>query len=235
MRLLVVTPVNTDYFNAEIAASVKEVVAPDTRIDVKNINQGTSCIQSRVDLAVNAPHVIELIGKEAKNYDGVFVTDMDMCGVEQSRELVDIPVIGGFRASAYTAMMLSQKYAILTIRGTHDLQNEHVRAFGIQGNLATISALDLGVYDLDNKERVFDLLVSHALRAIKSNGAESIIFGCTGFVGYAEPLSRVLSEELSCYIPVIDPNHCAIKYLELLVLNKLRQSQISYPKVNGIS
>ncbi|MGF1726868.1 aspartate/glutamate racemase family protein [Photobacterium nomapromontoriensis] len=235
MKLLVIAPVNTDHFNAEILSHIREAVSADTHVDIVNLSGGSSCIQSRVDLATNAPYVIQTVAAHANDYDGIFVTDMDMCGVEASRQVADIPVIGGFRASAYTAMLLSQKYAILTIRDVVDLQNEHVRAFGIQDNLACIESLPLGVYDLSNKQLVMDMLVKYSIDAVKNHDAEAIMFGCTGFVGYADALSQRLQADLGMYIPVMDPNQCAIKYLELLVANKLRQSDKSYPRVKALS
>lgn len=229
MKLLVIAPVNTDHFNDEILQHINEAVSPGTVVDITNLSGGTSCIQSRADLATNAPFVMQIVEQQSANYDGIFVTDMDMCGVEPSRQLADIPVIGGFRASAFTAMMLSQKFAILTIDNVIDLQNEHVRAFGIVNNLATIQSLPLGVYDLSKEEKVKELLFEYGLKAVQEHGAESIMFGCTGFVGYADGLSKQLSAALGQYIPVMDPNQCAIRYLELLVANKLRQSEKSYP------
>ncbi|WP_315983665.1 hypothetical protein [Aliamphritea spongicola] len=88
-----------------------------------------------------------------------------------------------------------------------------------------------GVYDLTDEAEIRQLLVEYGLKAIREYGAEAITFGCTGFVAYADYLSDALQEILGSYIPVMDPNRCAINYLELLVRNRLSQSQKTYPLV----
>ncbi|WP_261840776.1 aspartate/glutamate racemase family protein [Aliamphritea ceti] len=232
MNLLILVPVNTSAFNESILEHVRPAVGKDCSVSVRNLDSGTSCIESRADLAINASHVIKAVQQaEADGFDGVFVTDMDMCGVEASRQLVRIPVIGGYRASAYTAMMLSQRFAILTIANADDMQREHARMFGIDNNLATVLALPLGVYDLADDTVIKQMLVEYAVRAVREFGAEAITFGCTGFVAYAEHLANSLQKLVGSYIPVMDPNRCAINYLELLVRNKLSQSQKTYPLV----
>lgn len=232
MRLKIIIPVNTDDYTSLIRDSIQPVLTDDMVVDIEPITSGKPYIQSRVDLAINAPHVIRL-AKQAEDdgYDGIFVTDMDMCGVEAARQVIGIPIIGGFRASAYTAMMLGQRFSIITVSNVVDLQNEHIRTFGIVNNLASILPLDIKVPNLADPRQhkiILDNLKRKALTAI-DDGASVIIFGCTGFVHFARELEEVLMERRGVYIPVVDPNCCALTYLSLLVKNSLRQSQITYP------
>lgn len=235
MKLKIIIPVNTQNFTALIRDAVQPALEPGVTVDIEPISAGTGYIESRVDLATNAPHVIELAKQaEQDGYEGVFVTDMDMCGVEAARQVVSIPIIGGFRASAYTAMMLAQKFSILTVSDVMALQVEHTRTFGIADNFASIHPLDIRVPNLaDPKEheKILEDLTKLALQAIQYHGAQAIMFGCTGFVHFAEPLSQRLQKEIGQYVPVMDPNCCAIMYLTLLVKNRLSQSQLTYPLV----
>jgi len=236
MNLLIIAPVGTDGFNNKIRDHVEPDLSEGTSLTVMNLpsDKATPCIESRMDLAFNAVAVMQLIDQQKDNFDGIFVTDMDMSGVEQSRQLagLHIPVIGGFRASAYTAMMLAQRFSILTIQDVSDLQNEHVRAFGITQNLASIEVLSLGVYDLSNKDKVAAELFAHACKAIDEHSAEAFIFGCTGFIDFADNLSTALSEKFKRYIPVIDPNRTAIQYLQLPARSQPHQRGLSYPPKN---
>lgn len=236
MKLKIIIPVNTDAFTALIREAIQPVLTPDMTVDIEPITAGTPYIESRVDLATNAPHVMELAKRtESEGYDGIFVTDMDMCGVEPSRQLLTIPIIGGFRASAYTAMMLAQRFSIITVSNVLDLQNEHIRAFGVVNNLASIRPLDIQVPNLaDPKQHqaILDDLTKQAMLAIEDDGADSIMFGCTGFIHFASELAANLKKKTGKVVPVMDPNCCAISYLELLVKNKLSQSQITYPLQN---
>jgi allantoin racemase len=235
MKLKIIIPVNTDEFTEQISNSVERFRSNKVSIDLEHIDKGTSYIESRIDLAINAPHVIKKIVKaEKEGYDGIFVTDMDMCGVEAARQAVKIPVIGGFRPSFFTAMFLGQRVSILTVEDVADLQDEHVRAFGTTENLASILPLKSSVNELkdptpEGKEKILMALFDLGSQAIEQDQADCLMFGCTGFTDFASPLSQLLSEKFDQNIPVMDPNCCAIGYLIMLVQNQLTQSGITYP------
>ena len=235
MKLKIIIPVNTTEYNRLIENSVQPVLDSEISIDIEAISQGSPFIQSRLDLTMNAPHVVELARKaEKEGFDGIFVTDMDMCGVEAARQAVSIPVIGGFRASAFTAMMLAKRFSILTVANVEEMQSEHTRNFGISENLASVRPLNIIVPNLaedDARQLILEHLYQEALKAIELDGANALIFGCTGFVRFAQPLAAMLEDKLGKKIPVLDPNCCAISYLALLVKNNLSQSQLTYPKV----
>ena len=230
IRAKIIVPVNNTSFCEPILNAAKQVCPADVHLDIEAISAGTPYIESRYDLAKNASHVVQLARRaEEEGYAGVFVSDMDMCGVEQSREVIDIPIIGGFRASAYTAMMLGQRFSIITVKGVRDLQEEHVRAFGISQNLASIRPLDKNVSDLSNPA-IIDAVTLEAERAVEADQADCIMFGCTGFINVARAVSDNLVTRFGKSIPVIDPNHAAISYLLMLIRNGLSQSRCTYPK-----
>ena len=94
MKLLIIAPVSTSKFNNRIISHVRGSVPADVEVDIWNLETGTTCIESRIDLATNATEVMRLASRaEQAGYEGIFVTDMDMCGVEESRQLIRIPII----------------------------------------------------------------------------------------------------------------------------------------------
>ncbi len=233
-KIRIIVPANTTAFNQRIKDAVKPVIPDDFSVDVKNIDQGNDCIENRYNLTENALAVVNLAKKtEEEGFNGIFVTDFDMCGVEASREVVDIPVIGGFRASAFTAMMLSQKFSIITILGsTVAMQLEHIKTFGLENNFASIRSINCPVQDLQDADKVSKLVFEACCEAISQDGSQSFILGCTGFIGIAERVSMMLTQELGYFVPITDPNRVAIDFLVLLVRNKLSQSRICYNKVD---
>ena len=233
-RYRIIVPANTGAFNERMREAVAPVLAPDVELDVTNITAGSHCIECRADLFTNAPHVMELAREtEQEGYDGIFVTDFDMCGVEPSRELVSIPIVGGFRPSAYTAMMLAQQFSIVTIAdSTVALQRQHIRRFQIEGNFASIRPINVNVPDLDKLDIVIPKVFEQAQKAIEDDGAEAIILGCTGFIGVAAEVQNLLAN-IGIDAPVIDPNQAAICYLDLLVRNCKSQSRLTYSWAGG--
>lgn len=235
-KVKVIIPINCADYNEELLEVIKQVTPPDLVVEVDNITAGNTSIESRWDRMINAPHVVEMVAQAEKDgFDGVFVSDFDYCGVEEAREIVDIPVIGGFRPSVFTAMSLSDRFSIITILDSvRDLQVSHTGLFGITDNLASIVPIDLPVHDLTNKNSVIDKAVECAKKAIEQDMAGSILFGCTGFMNIASEVSSRL-KECGYDVPVVDPNHAAINFLYLLVRNNLSQSRRTYLKPSNHS
>jgi Asp/Glu/hydantoin racemase len=232
MRLAIVAPVATDHYNARLLAAVDAIVPPDVTVEVRNLTEGHPHIEYRVDWLQNGYPVVQLARQlEREGFDGIWLSDFDMCGVEAAREAIDIPIIGGFTASAFTALALSARLSIITIlQSTLAMQREHVQKYGMQDSFASIRAIDCPVDQLDDLEVVVGKTFQAAMLAVQQDGAESILLGCTGFVGVAERVAQLLEEALQMYVPVIDPNQAGFSCLVSLVRMKLRPSRACYSK-----
>ncbi|HEX5312559.1 aspartate/glutamate racemase family protein [Aquabacterium sp.] len=230
LRIAIIAPVNTAQFNDLLLQSVKPVLPPDVDVSVHNLTQGHDCIQNRTDWLQNGYPVVELAKQlQEAGFDGIWLSDFDMCGVEAAREVIDIPIIGGFPTSAFTALGLSQRFGILTIlSSTLAMQQGHVLTYGLQDSFAGIAPINCPVDQLSNVDVVVAKSLPVALHLIQDLGAQSLLLGCTGFVGVAEKLSLMLSESLQTYVPVIDPNQAGISYLISLVRMGIRPSRLCY-------
>lgn len=232
LRICIVAPVATDAYNQRLLDAVRPVMPPDVVVDVRNITQGHNCIEFRVDWLQNGYPVVQLARElEQQGYDGIWLSDFDMCGVEAAREVIDIPIIGGFPAAAFTALALSQRLSIITIlQSTLAMQRAHMQEYGLQDNFASIRAIDCPVDELDKLDVVVGKAFEAALLAVQEDGAQSILLGCTGFVGVAARVSALLEDALQMYVPVIDPNQAGFSFLVSLVRMKLRPSRACYSK-----
>jgi Asp/Glu/hydantoin racemase/DUF917 family protein len=231
--LKVIVPVATADYNAEIQATIEAVLPADAVVDLENIPvdtpEATTCIEGRTAISLNTPHVLKIATKaQALGYNGIFVTDMDFCGVESMREIVDIPVIGGFQPSAFTALSLADRFSIITILDSVvAMQRQHTREFCITEGLASVKVVSIPVPDLTNKDKVLQAVYGAAIEAITADGAGAIILGCTGFVDIAREVSRMLTDAGHA-APVLDPNQTAILFLYMLVRCGLTQSRQVY-------
>ena len=233
IKILIIIPVDTDIFNTKLRDCIDEICPPDVTFDIRHVEgkNARTHIQNRTDYYVNSPLIMNTAIKlqKEKKYDGIFVTDFDFCGVEATRENVDVPVIGGFRPQAMAAISLSEKVGLITLTDTIvAMQEEHFRNFGILPNLACTIPTGLGVQELINRDLAIQTVFEKALEAI-ALGAQSIILGCTGFIDIARPVAKML-KKAGYDIPVTDPNHMAFIYLVALVRNKLMQSRLTYYK-----
>jgi len=230
LRIAIIAPVNTSQFNDLLLKAVEPVLPPDVDVSVHNLTQGHDCIENRTNWLQNGYPVVELAKQlQDDGFDGIWLSDFDLCGVEAAREVVDIPIIGGFPTSAFTALGLCLRFGILTILpSTLAMQQGHVLTYGLQDDFAGIAPIDCPVDQLSNVDVVVAKSFPVALKLIQTQGAQALLLGCTGFVGVAEKLSLMLSESLQAYVPVIDPNQAGISYLISLVRMKLRPSRLCY-------
>lgn len=233
--LLMIIPINTGIFNAAAKKWIEPVVAPDFRVEVHNLDKGRPAIESRWALAVNAFHVIELVRKlDEGQYAGIFISDFDRTGVDACRELVRIPVIGGFEAQALTAVALAQTFSIITLsQSLVSLDRTHARALGIAENLASVRTLDIRVDHLGDVGCVRERALDASKKAIEDDGAQAIILGCTGMLDVA-PWLEIQLAKAGYPVPVLDPNRAAICHLQMLVRCGLTQSATTYPHPPGL-
>ncbi|ACD16479.1 aspartate/glutamate racemase family protein [Paraburkholderia phytofirmans] len=234
IRICVLVPVATSAYNDRIMKAIAPVLPSDVQVEIRNITTGHPDIENRTNWLQNGMPVVELAQAIANDgFDGIWLTDFDMCGVEAAREVIDIPIIGGFPAAAFTALALSQRFSIITIlQSTLAMQRGHPQTYGIQDNFASIRAIDCPVSQLDNVDVVVVRTFEAALKAIKDDGAQAILLGCTGFVDVASRVSTLLTEALGAYVPVIDPNQAGFSFLVSLVRMKVRPSRLTYSKVS---
>ena len=233
IRICVLVPAATADYNERILQALAPVIPADVQVDIRNINEGHPCIENRTNWLQNGMPVVKLArALEQEGYDGIWLTDFDMCGVEAAREVIDIPIIGGFPACAFSALALSQRFSIITVlQSTSAMQRGHVLTYGLSDNFASIRVVDCPVAQLSNLDVVVAKTLEQALRAVREDGAQSLLLGCTGFVDVASRVSVLLEETLGAYVPVIDPNQAGFGFLVSLVRMKVRPSRLTYSKV----
>jgi allantoin racemase len=233
IRICVLVPVNTSQYNDRIIKAITPVLPADVQVEIRNITSGHPDIENRTNWLQNGMPVVELAQAiEKDGFDGIWLTDFDMCGVEAAREVIDIPIIGGFPPSAFAALMLSQRFSIVTIlQSTLAMQRAHPQTYGIEDTFVSIRAIDCPVAQLENVDVVVARTFEAAMKAIKEDGAQSILLGCTGFVNVASRVSTLLGEALGSYVPVIDPNQAGFSFLVSLVRMQVRPSRLTYSKV----
>lgn len=235
LRACILAPVATDEFNELLLQAVQPVLPPDVTVEVRNLppHRGyTTHIQNRIDWLTNGPGVVHMAREvQADGFHGIWLSDFDMCGVEAAREAVDIPIIGGFPTSAFTALALSERFSIITILpSTLPMQRVHPQTYGVQDNFASIISIGCEVSELSDVEKVTDRTFKAAMEAVVRDQAQSILLGCTGFVNIAGEVSHRLQKALGIYVPVIDPNEAGFSFLVSLMRMKARQSRACYAK-----
>ena len=139
-KILILIPIVPTQVVPEVKQEVDQVLAPDFTADYVNVKEGTCTIESLYAEYLNTGEIIRLSKEAEKNgYDGIFVDCFGSPGVSVVRELVDIPVVGGFDGAVLMANSIAQKFSIVTVVPSVDSMLEsEARDLGITGNLASI-------------------------------------------------------------------------------------------------
>ena len=211
IKIKIVIPVNTSAFNERILNAAQSVASSNTYLEIENITSGNPCIENRYHSALNTLPTVELIQQaEEEGFDAVYVCDMDMCGVDVARTLVNIPVHGGFSTSIPQAVSLGRFSIVSVVEDVATMQREFAYRFGGRENLVSMRATGLHVAELTDPDAIFDKVYHTCLDCIQRDRAEAIVFGCSGFVDMAERVTDTLIRKQSgCFIPIIDPNRTA--------------------------
>jgi allantoin racemase len=229
MKIKIIIPIISDIFNKEIVVEAGQYTAPDTEIEVINLDRGTASIESEYDEMLCSPDIVEkVVQAEKDGFDGVFVDCFGDPGVNAAREMVNIPVVGGFQPSALTACMISSRWSVVTVlKSVLPMLHGLSRKLGIEQNIASIRDIDTPVLELTDKGIIEEKLIVQIEKAVKEDGAEAVVLGCTGMMGLSQNLTKKMKER-GIPVPVVDPTAAAIGFLQLMARNKISQSKLTY-------
>ena len=211
---------------------INKYLSEDTVMDITQIKEGTLSIECEYDEAMCAPDIIRhCIEAEKAGYEGVFINCFGDPGVRAARECVNIPVYGGFEPVMHMALGMADKIGIVTVLPNvlPMIQGEIAKTH-LTERVACVRSVDIPVLDLSNHDKLCRALLEESIRAIKENGAQAIVLGCTAMVDVAETVQAKL-HEAGYIIPVLEAAQSAVMLLELTVKMGLKQSRITYMPV----
>jgi allantoin racemase len=205
------------------------------QISLACLRNGTSTIEADLDIALAQPETIRLVREaEAEGIDACIVACFSDPGVDGAREAVSIPVIGEGQAALHIASLLSGRFSVIT---TWDQCIPRIRRLvrrsGFGNKLASVRSTGVGVMALSND--CVGRMVEESIKAVKREGAEAIVLGCTG-TGENLPLeiSTAVQEAVGIAVPIIDPVPAALVFARTCVDLGLRHSKIAYPQLANV-
>jgi allantoin racemase len=149
---------------------------------------------------------------------------------------VSIPVLGPMPTAMGIAAMMGHKFSVVTVlsRILPMIENE-AAVYGMTGKLASARSVDIPVLELEKDLAATKReLIAEAKRAVLDDGADHIIFGCTGMLGCADAVrdgllrDGLLRDGLD--IPVIDPVPVTVNVAAALARSRLAHSKPAYPE-----
>ena len=184
---------------------------------------------SEADMVLADVGILE-VGQSAQadGFHAVCIDTMSDSGVAALRSVLDIPVIGPGRASMLTAMLLGNRFSVVTMwKHWFHLYEKTIGDLGIHSQVASIRSIDVAPDNQSllagKEEDIFPLLLAEAEAAIAEDGADVILLGSTTMHQAHEFLSTSLD------VPVINPGPLTYKLVEAMLGLGLSHSRAAYP------
>lgn len=228
MRLLDLNPIMDDSIVDDLDY-IGKFLLPDTTVEIRQVENGPFTIESEFDEAHAAYEVVKVcIQAERDGFDGVFVNCFGDPGVRAAREVVNIPVFGGFEPVMHLTLGLADKIGIISVvNSVIPMIRGAVARAELDARVSCIRVVDIPVHDLDDIQKLISALTAQSLLAIREDGAEAIVLGCTAMLDVAETVKANLLKE-GYNIPVAEAAQAALTLLETQVRMGLLQSRITY-------
>ena len=204
-------------------------LGPDMEFDFRGVKAGPALLDCYHDYVLADAALFEAgLSAEDDGYDAVCIDTMSDSGMNALRSVLDIPVIGPGRASFMTALMLGNRFSVVTQwDGWIPLYRKGTREYGVADRLASIRSINV-MPDVENllggkEEVVFPKLVACAMRCIEEDGAEVILLGSTTMHQAHGHMASNLP------VPVINPGPLTYKLAECVLGLGLTHSRKAYP------
>ena len=231
-RVLVVVPFAMSAQSLALRQEQLEGIAlsPQLQFEFRPVKAGPINYSSHHDFVLaDAANFEAGCRAQEEGYAAVCIDTMSDSGVAALRSVLDIPVFGPGKVSMLAALMLGERFSVLTMASRwKPLYKKALDELGLHHKCASVRAIEVAPDNhalLSGKEEdVFPLLEAAARRAIDEDGAEVIILGSTTMHQSHAWLSQRLP------VPVINPGPLSYKMAEAALGLGLSHSRQGYPK-----
>jgi allantoin racemase len=225
VHIRIVTPITTQGFRTPEDAT--QLQSDGVKVDFVNIETGPASIECNYEIMLSQPGTIaRVIEAEREGADAVVIDCMGDPGLFGARECVRIPVLGPMQTAMGIAAMMGHKFSVVTVLRPNRADDRE-RGGGVRhdrqarlGAFRRHPVLELEK-DLAATKRA---LIAEAKRAVLDDGADYIIFGCTGMLGCADAVRDGLLRD-GLDVPVIDPVPVTVNVAAALVRSRLAHSK----------
>jgi Asp/Glu/hydantoin racemase len=232
MKILVVVPFQMSAENLELRKSQQHAfkLDPSVHLEYRSVKVGPVNYSSHHDFVLADVGIFEAgCRAEQEGFDAVCIDTMSDSGVHALRSVLNIPVIGPGKTAMLTALMLGDKFSLITmVNRWKPLYKKTLDELGIHLKCASIRSIEMPADNQSllsgKEEEVFPLLLNACEQAINVDGADVLILGSTTM----HQSHAYLQQHVR--VPIINPG--PLSYLQAISIHnaKLKHSINAYPK-----
>jgi len=203
---------------------------PDLHFEYRSVKAGPVNYSSHHDFVLADASIFEAgCRAQQEGFAAVCIDTMSDSGVAALRSVLDIPVFGPGKVSMLSALMLGDRFSILTMASRwKPLYKKALDELGMHHKCASVRAIEVSPDNqalLSGKEEeVFPMLEAAAMKAIEIDGADVIILGSTTMHQAHAHLQARLP------VPVINPGPLSYKIAESMLALGHTHSRTAYPR-----
>jgi allantoin racemase len=221
VRVLLINPNTTASMTAAIGATAAAAARPGTVVEAINPVVGPASIENDDDERRCVPGLLDQVRAATarpteSRPDAFVVACFGDPGLEEVRNLVDVPVLGIAQAAMYAAAMAAGSFSVVTSMAATVPRGWELAKAYTPGQCLGVYACDIPVLAIDSDPSTIGPIGDHCEAALAADGSGAIVLGCAAMAKFAGPLTRRLG------VPVVDGVIAATLLAEALVgLNRV--------------
>ncbi len=221
MHILVINPNSTAAMTRSIEKAAREAARDGTRITALNPTDTPPAIQGAEDGAAALPGLFSLFQSEMETelYDACIIACFDDTGLMALKRHAAIPVIGIGEAAFHAAMLVGERFSVVTTLAVSiPVIETNLANYGFARRCSKVRASEVPVLALESdKEASAEMISGEIAVALKNDLPDSIVLGCAGMADLAAMLAARFE------LPVIDGVAAAVAFAEALHAAKADQ------------
>jgi allantoin racemase len=216
VRLLLINPNTTASMTAAIKASAAAVAGSGTVVEATNPTVGPASIENDDDERRCVPGLLDqvrtaLARPQHERPNAYVVACFGDPGLDEVRDLVDVPVLGIAQAAMHAAALAAGSFSVVTSMSATVPRGWELAKAHTPSQCLGVYACDIPVLSIDSDPSTIGPIGDRCEAALTSDGSKAIVLGCAAMAKFAVPLTRRLG------VPVIDGVVAATLLAEALV------------------
>jgi Asp/Glu/hydantoin racemase len=174
------------------------------RIDCMTLEEGPPGIETDRHIADVAGPIVATVEREQNRTSAFVIACFSDPGLHAAREASRVPVYGIAQCGYATAVAMGDSFGVISILSRSAARHRRqIGSLGLLDHLAADLAIDMGVTELAQGDKVLDRMTEVGAKLKQKHGADVVVMGCAGMAQYRRPLEERLG------IPVVDPTQAA--------------------------
>lgn len=231
MRILLANANTTEAITAQCAEAARAAASPGVTIVPATPRFGPAVISTRVENAIAAHALLELLAEHAGQVEAVVLAVSHDTALEAARQMMPCPVIGMTEAACFAACLLGGRFGLVTFGGV-ETYRERIAQHGLAGRCAALIGVSTTPQEALRDPARAEALVLAAVTDAVEQGADAVVMGGAALAGTAARL------QAQSPVPLLDGIACAVGMAEMLAglgLPKPRRGSYAAPRGRATS